>query len=57
VAVVVVIAVAVAVVLSVAVANLAEQQWRAVARVVGVSVKGGGQDGDCNSDGGSGSNG
>jgi hypothetical protein len=45
----------VAVVLSVAVANLAGQWWRAVARVVGVVVTGSGRGGDCDSNGGSGS--
>jgi hypothetical protein len=49
--------VAVAVALSVAVANLAGHWWQAVARAVGVAVTGGGRGGDCNSNGGSGSDG
>ncbi len=43
--------------LSVVVADLAGQWWLAVVRVVGVPVMGGGQGGDYDSGGGSGSNG
>jgi hypothetical protein len=53
----VVVFVAVTVALSVAVTDLAGQPWRAVVRAVGVAVTGGGRGGDCNSNGGSGSNG
>jgi hypothetical protein len=48
--------VAVPVALTVVVANLAGQQWWAVARAVGVMVMGSGRGADCNSNGGSGSN-
>ncbi len=43
--------------LSVVVANLAVQPWQAVARAVKVAVMGGGQGANCNSNGGSGSDG
>ncbi len=49
--------VAVMVALSVVVADSAGQRWRAVVKAVGVAVTGGGQGGNCDSDGGSGSNG
>jgi hypothetical protein len=49
--------VVVMVAMSVAVADLAGQRWRVVARAVGVAVTGGVRGGGCNSNGRSGSDG
>jgi hypothetical protein len=49
--------VAVPVALSVEVANLAGQRWWAVARAMGIAVMGGVRGADCNSNGGSSSDG